>query len=224
LQEKSFLKTLSLSDWLYAAAIAAIVALVFYLCGAGRTYNEGLPPMSEILQNDHEELVVTKNENINLSTWQIFTQYIVKDINVWFVSFIDVFTYMIRFGVLTWLPLYLLETKGFTKKEMALAFAIFEWAAIPSTLLAGYVTDTYFKGKRMPLSMMTLVGVGLAIVALRVVPLGALLGGIEIAANPPFPMLAAVTGLLAAAGVGALSGIIPAIVAVRIRPIDATRH
>lgn len=146
------------------AAIAAIVALVFYLCGAGRTYNEGLPPMSEILQNDHEELVVTKNENINLSTWQIFTQYIVKDINVWFVSFIDVFTYMIRFGVLTWLPLYLLETKGFTKKEMALAFAIFEWAAIPSTLLAGYVTDTYFKGKRMPLSMMTLVGVGLAII------------------------------------------------------------
>ena len=68
------------------------------------------------------------------------------------------------------------------------------------------------------------VGVGLAIVALRVVPLGALLGGIEIAANPPFPMLAAVTGLLAAAGVGALSGIIPAIVAVRIRPIDAIRY
>ena len=28
-------------------------------------------------------------------------------------SFIDVFTYMIRFGVLTVLPLYLLETKGF---------------------------------------------------------------------------------------------------------------
>jgi len=52
------------------------------------------------------------------------------------------------------------------------------------------------------------VGVGLAIVALRVVPLGALLGGIEIAANPPFPMLAAVTGLLAAAGVGALSDLL----------------
>ena len=69
------------------------------------------------------------------------------------------------------------------------------------------------------------VGVGLAIVALRVVPLGALLGGgIEIAANPPFPMVAAIIGLLAATGVGALSGIIPAIVAVRIRPIDAIRY
>ena len=52
---------------------------------------------------------------------------------------------MIRFGVLTWLPLYLLETKGFTKAQMGTAFAIFEWAAIPSTLLAGWLTDTYFK-------------------------------------------------------------------------------
>ena len=85
-----------------------------------------------------------------------------KDINVWFVSFIDVFTYMIRFGVLTWLPLYLLETKGFTKAQMGTAFAIFEWAAIPSTLLADWLTDTYFKGCRMPLAIITLFGVGAA--------------------------------------------------------------
>lgn len=37
-------------------------------------------------------------------------------------------------------------------------------------------------------------------------------------------MVAAIIGLLAATGVGALSGIIPAIVAVRIRPIDAIRY
>ena len=144
-------------------AIAAIVAVIVYFFGTGRTYNEGLPPMSQILHNENEELVVTKEENVDLTAWQIFKQYIAKDINVWFVSFIDVFTYMIRFGVLTWLPLYLLETKGFTKGEMATAFAIFEWAAIPSTLFAGWITDTYFKGKRMPLSIIALCGVGMAI-------------------------------------------------------------
>ena len=68
-----------------------------------------------------------------------------------------------------------------------------------------------------------IVGVGMAIVALRVVPLDSVLG-IPTASNPPFPMVAAVIGLLAATGVGALSGIIPAIVAVRIRPIDAIRY
>ena len=45
---------------------------------------------------------------------------------------------------------------------MATAFAIFEWAAIPSTLLAGWLTDTYFKGRRMPLAIITLTGVGIA--------------------------------------------------------------
>ncbi|ATD64136.1 MFS transporter [Neisseria weixii] len=153
------------AHFIVPTAIAAVVALIFYIFGKGRTYNEGLPPMNQILNNADEELVVTKTEDVNLTTWQIFKEYILKDINVWFVSFIDVFTYMIRFGVLTWLPLYLLETKGFSKGQMATAFAIFEWAAIPSTLLAGYVTDKYFKGKRMPLAIVTLLGVGAAIFA-----------------------------------------------------------
>lgn len=40
---------------------------------------------------------------------------------------------------------------------------------------------------------------------------------------PPFPMSAAVFGLVAATAVGALAGLIPAIVAVRVKPIDAIR-
>ncbi|WP_249961037.1 MFS transporter [Histophilus somni] len=145
--------------------ISTIIAIIFFVFGTGRTYNEGLPPTSKILGTEQEELIVTRNENTHLTTWEIFRDYIVKDINVWFVSFIDVFTYMIRFGVLTWLPIYLLQTKGFTKGEMATAFAVFEWAAIPSTLLAGWLTDTYFKGRRMPLAIITLIGVGLAMFA-----------------------------------------------------------
>ena len=68
-----------------------------------------------------------------------------------------------------------------------------------------------------------IVGVGIAVVALRVVPLGAILSDIPVPDNPPFPMSAALIGLVAVSGVGALAGIIPAIVAVRIRPIDAIR-
>ena len=33
---------------------------------------------------------------------------------------------------------------------MGIAFTLFEWAAIPSTLLAGYLSDKVFKGYRMP--------------------------------------------------------------------------
>ena len=47
-------------------AIATIVAIIFYIFGAGRTHNEGLPLVGKILENENEELVVTKEENVNL--------------------------------------------------------------------------------------------------------------------------------------------------------------
>jgi putative ABC transport system permease protein len=41
---------------------------------------------------------------------------------------------------------------------------------------------------------------------------------------PPFPIEAALIGLGASAAVGALAGLLPAIVAVRVRVIDAIRY
>lgn len=41
---------------------------------------------------------------------------------------------------------------------------------------------------------------------------------------PPFPVEAAVIGLVASAAVGALAGLLPALVAVRVKVIDAIRY
>ena len=41
---------------------------------------------------------------------------------------------------------------------------------------------------------------------------------------PPFPVEAALVGLAAATVVGALAGILPAVIAVRVKPIDAIRY
>lgn len=45
-----------------------------------------------------------------------------------------------------------------------------------------------------------------------------------VADPPPFPVEAAVIGLVAATGVGALAGLLPALVAVRVKVIDAIRY
>jgi len=47
--------------------------------------------------------------------------------------------------------------------------------------------------------------------------------GVPIADEPGFPVQAAVEGLIAAAGVGALAGLLPALIAVRVKVIDAIR-
>ncbi len=69
-----------------------------------------------------------------------------------------------------------------------------------------------------------LAAVALSVVVVRNLPLEDLLnGGIPLAESPGFPVAAAVEGLVAATAVGALAGLIPAIIAVRARVIDAIR-
>lgn len=68
-----------------------------------------------------------------------------------------------------------------------------------------------------------IVGVSLAIVILHNVPLDTMMGS-PVQDQPGFPVSAAVTGMVAAVGVGALAGLIPALVAVRVKVIDAIRY
>ncbi|NEK87781.1 ABC transporter permease [Blastococcus saxobsidens] len=66
--------------------------------------------------------------------------------------------------------------------------------------------------------------VGASIVLVRNLPLERLLNdGIPLADTPGFPVAAAVEGLIAATAVGALAGLLPAIIAVRAKVIDAIR-
>lgn len=69
-----------------------------------------------------------------------------------------------------------------------------------------------------------LAAVALAVVVVRNLPLVEWLNnGVPIADEPGFPVQAAVEGMVAAAGVGALAGLLPALLAVRVKVIDAIR-
>lgn len=78
-------------------------------------------------------------------------------------------------------------------------------------------------------SVVATVLAGLAAVALAIVVVNNLPlvdwfnNGVPIADEPGFPVQAAVEGLIAAAGVGALAGLLPALIAVRVKVIDAIR-
>lgn len=66
-------------------------------------------------------------------------------------------------------------------------------------------------------------GVALSIVAVRGPLLDLIVGGIPVEDQPGFPIDAAVIGIVAAVGVGALAGLLPALAAVRVKVIDAIR-
>ncbi|HEY4079564.1 MAG TPA: MFS transporter [Burkholderiaceae bacterium] len=141
------------------AAITFVAALLFMAVGVGTTYNAGLPPVDKILNSADNELISDAADQAgqHLSASQTFRKYVLFNKHVWFVSLADACVYLVRFGVISWLPIYLLQVKGFSKGQMGLAFAIFEWAAIPATLFAGLLSDKLFKGRRMPLAMFCMV-------------------------------------------------------------------
>ena len=66
------------------------------------------------------------------------------------------------------------------------------------------------------------IGVGSAVVVVRFLPLEAL--GVTLSDTPAFPAGAAIAGVAISTSIGALCGIIPALAAVRIKPIDAIRY
>ena len=66
------------------------------------------------------------------------------------------------------------------------------------------------------------IGVGIAVVVVRFLPLETM--GIALSDTPAFPAGAAIAGVAISSSIGALCGIIPALAAVRIKPIDAIRY
>ncbi|MGY5885624.1 ABC transporter permease [Modestobacter lacusdianchii] len=69
-----------------------------------------------------------------------------------------------------------------------------------------------------------LAAVAVSVAIVRNLPLERwLAGGVPLADAPGFPVSAAVEGLLAATAVGALAGLVPALIAVRVKVIDAIR-
>lgn len=66
------------------------------------------------------------------------------------------------------------------------------------------------------------IGVGIAVVVVRFLPLEAL--NITLSDTPAFPAGAAIAGVAISTSIGALCGIIPALAAVRVKPIDAIRY
>lgn len=147
------------ASYIVPAGVAVLFALVVLWLGKGSPRNEGLPALEQMMPEETIKVKPGVQEQApeNMSAFQIFCTYVLRNKNAWYVSLVDVFVYMVRFGMISWLPIYLLTEKHFSKEQMSIAFLFFEWAAIPSTLLAGWLSDKLFKGRRMPLAMICMV-------------------------------------------------------------------
>lgn len=87
---------------------------------------------------------------------------------------------------------------------------------------AGRVFTTVLLESLVATTVAGVIGIALTVAVLRWVMAGDLMN-MQLQDVPAFPMRAAITGLVAAVVVGALSGFVPALVALRVKVIDAIR-
>ena len=148
--------------WL-PAAIAVMLAVIVWLLVRDTPQSCGLPSI-EKHRNDYPHNYDKRSETV-LKARDIFFKYVFFNKILWIVAVANAFVYFVRFGVLDWAPTYLTEVKHYNIKEMGLAYSLYEWAAIPGTILCGWLSDTVFKRKR---ALTTMVCMALVMVAVFV--------------------------------------------------------
>lgn len=138
------------NEWqamLYVPAGIIVGVMIFVLLVMRDTPQScGLPPIEEY-KNDYPKDYSLKNE-LELKAKEIFIKYILPNKFLWFIAIANAFVYFIRYGALDWAPSYLSQEKHFELKDVGWAYALYEYAAIPGTIICGLISDTIFKGRR----------------------------------------------------------------------------
>lgn len=142
------------ADWhaiLYFHGLFAVVVAAFiFLMVRDTPQSQGLPSIEEYKNDYPISFVYSTDDEIELSAKEIFFEYVLNNKLLWMIAVANAFVYLVRYGVLDWAPTYLSEVKAFSFNDGSWAYAMYEWAGIPGTLICGWLSDAAFKGQRAP--------------------------------------------------------------------------
>ena len=129
----------------FPAAVAVFIALLAYILLRDTPQSCGLPPV-EKWRNDYPKNYSEKHEKA-ISAREIFFEHVLNNKFLWYIALANAFVYMVRYGCLNWAPTILTQ-KGFDIKSAGWAYFAYEIAAIPGTILCGWLSDKVFHSQR----------------------------------------------------------------------------
>ena len=129
----------------FPAAVALLIAVLAYVLLRDTPQSCGLQSI-EAWRNEYPKNYSARQEE-TLSAKEIFFKHVLNNRFLWYIALSNAFVYMVRYGCLDWAPTILTE-KGIDLKSAGWAYFAYEFAAIPGTLLCGWMSDRLFKGRR----------------------------------------------------------------------------
>lgn len=131
--------------FIFPSVVAILVALIAYCLLRDTPQSCGLSSV-EKWRSDYPKNYSEKAEEV-LTTKEIFFKYVLNNKFLWYIACANAFVYMVRYGCLDWAPTILTE-KGIDLKSAGWAYFSFEYAAIPGTIVCGWISDKFFSGHR----------------------------------------------------------------------------
>jgi OPA family glycerol-3-phosphate transporter-like MFS transporter len=176
--------------------------------------SEGLPSIEDYHDDYPPDQSAGQTHERELAFRELLVEHVLKNRALWLVAFANFFVYIARYAMLDWGPTYLREQKGATPVQGGDVAVIIEFAAIPSTLLMGWLSDR-LGGRRGMVSLLCMLPVCAAFAGILYTPPGLLWLDLTLFAvvgffiYPPV-MLLGVTGLdfTSKKAVGAAAGFI----------------
>lgn len=158
------------SAFWFPALIALLVAAFAFLTIRDTPESVGLPPIEEY-RNDPAKVEADLSGEA-LSYWQIVVKYVIRNRTMVLLALANVFVYALRYGVLSWTPVYLAEVHKTSVAGGIAGFSLFELAGIFGTLACGWISDKLFRGNRTWTGIAFMIGVGVSLVAYWLAPAG----------------------------------------------------
>ena len=145
------------ADWhaiLYVHGFFALaIALLIFILVRDTPQSEGLPTIERFRDDYPITHDYSAAEEKELSAKAIFLEHVLNNRFLWTIAIANAFVYFVRYGVLDWAPTYLNEVKHFSFEQSGWAYAFYEFAGIPGTLICGWLSDNVFNGRRAPVSI-----------------------------------------------------------------------
>lgn len=135
--------------WRYAFFVPGIIAIVatfilfYFLRESPKDLD--LPPI-EIYKGDRDKLLKIDINKDYLTTQEIFNKVFINK-NMWYICFANLCIYIIRTGIIFWIPLFLKEYKNISLIHAGWQVAAFEIIGLFGGFTAGWISDR-IGGKR----------------------------------------------------------------------------
>ncbi|MCH9629258.1 MAG: Membrane sensor protein UhpC [Chlamydiia bacterium] len=151
---------------LYVPGVICIVMGIFViLCLRDTPRSMGLPDVEKWRGEEVEE-EYKHDEEAKPSTKEILFKYVLKNRYIWMLAIAYFFVYILRTALNDWAYLFLHQAKGFSLLAAGSGVFWFEIGGFIGSLVAGWASDTVFRGRRGPINVIFSVGVFFSLIGL----------------------------------------------------------